>query len=158
MSWSVVAAHPRHINRVANAMRVHDRLECRALGVSPKHALRRALKASVLSWTILHDGKPMAMFGVAPANLMEGIGSPWLLSADGIEKAIRQIVKVGPRFVEAMQDDFPRLENMIAVENRGGVWMIRSLGFELEGDVVHIGGVPFRRFSRVRPCASIPQR
>jgi hypothetical protein len=123
------------------------------MGSSPKAALRRAFKASILAWTILDDGKPVSMFGVAPASLMDGIGSPWMLSVEGIERAIRQIVKIGPLFVSAMHDDFPRLENLIAVENRGAIWMIRALGFALEGDVVQIGGVPFRRFSRARPCA-----
>lgn len=156
MTWSVEAAHPRHINRIANAMRPADEVECRALGSSPKDALRRAVKASVLAWTILEDGRPMGMFGVAPASLIDGIGSPWMLSASGIERCARDILKRGPRFISAMHDDFPRLENMIALQNRGAIRLIYALGFVLEGEVVQIGGVPFRRFSRARPCA-IPQ-
>lgn len=158
MSWSVAPAHASHIGRIANRMRPADVAECRALGKEPKAALRAAYAASSLSWTAMLEGRPEAMFGLACHDLMGGVGSPWLLGTEAVPKGARHLVRWGPHFVAAMQREYPRLENAVAAENAPAVRLLEALGFDIETETVVIGGMPFRRFSRVRELCVTPQR
>ena len=54
-------------------------MECAVFKHTPRQALRLGLANSYLSFTVLIDGKPEAMFGVVTASLIEGSGTPWLL-------------------------------------------------------------------------------
>jgi hypothetical protein len=148
--WQVVPARPAHVARIAKRMRPHDVRECFAFGRSPKQALRAALAASPLSWTALLDGKPVAMFGLAPADMMSGVGAPWMLGTDEVPKGARKLLSWGPHFVEAMQREFPTLANYVSEENRQAHRLLRAFGFDIEADSVILGDLPFRRFQRVR--------
>lgn len=146
--WTVEAARPGHVNRIANRMREIDKRECGAFKHTPKQALRLALAASSLSWVALYHGQPEAMFGLRIASLIAGVGQPWLLGTDKLDRGMRELVAWSPRFVAAMQGETPRLENHVAVENRRSIRYLRHLGFVFDDEPVTIGGVPMLRFSK----------
>lgn len=146
--WSIQPAHIRHINRLANRMREVDRVECLATGRQPKQALRHCLNGSTLAWTVLKDGKPVGMFGVLPLSIIEGRGAPWFLGTDELLTGARQWIKWGPGFVEAMQGDFPRLQNIVAIDNHRAIRVLKALGFAVSTETVIVGDVAMVRFSK----------
>jgi len=129
-------------------MRTIDAAECAAVGHTPKQALRSSLKASTFALTVLLDDRPVAMLGVTPYSVLEGIGSPWLLGTDEVLKGARQFLTVGPRVVEAMQREWPRLENYVGAENRQAIRVLHMLQFDVSPEVVLIGGVAMKLFSK----------
>lgn len=143
----VVAASPAHVGRIASRMRAIDAAECAAFGRSPKQALRAGLQGSVASWTALVDGRPEAMFGVAPASMIDGRGRPWLLGTDVVPLAGPALMRLGRRHLAAMHRLFPRLENMVSARNEAAVRWLAHLGFEF-GDEAVIGGETMREFWR----------
>ena len=123
-----------------------DRVECAAGGRSPKEALRISLRASVMAWTALVDGKPVAMWGVTPVNLMDGIGSPWMLGSDEARQFPRAFYVGGARSLPVMLSCFPRLENHVAVANEAAIRLLDKWGFVVGGEVVTRRGVDFVPF------------
>ena len=147
MRWTVKPAHASHINRIAKRMRTVDVAECAAVGSDPKTALRSGLRISTFALTVLCDDRPVAMLGVAPGNVMEGVGVPWLLATDEALKAGRQFAAWGPRIVERMRVEWPRLENYVGADNVRAIRVLKRLGFDLDREVVIVGGLEMRRFS-----------
>ena len=127
-------------------MREADAQECLAWGRSPKQALRIGLRASVLSFTALQVGKPIAMFGVTPINAIEGQGRAWFLGTDAILGCARDLLTVGPAVIEAMHRRFRRLENWVSTDNRRAIRLLGRWGFELGDDTMTVRGVEFRPF------------
>lgn len=148
--WSVRPSTYAEINRLARRMRAADVREVGAVGHTPKQALVDGYRGSVLCWTAWNDDRPVAMFGLTPLNMIEGRAAPWLLGTDEVLKGARLLMRWGPRFVEGMQRDFPRLENAVAADNRPALRLLVALGFDIDDEIVHIGDVPMRRFSRGR--------
>ncbi len=146
--WTVEAARPGHVNRIANRMRSIDRLECAAFGHTAKQGVRGAFNASFMCWTAMRHGEPEAMFGLVIASVLAGVGRPWLLGTDRLEEGMRELVTWSPRFVEAMQRETPTLENHVAVENARSIRYLRRLGFAFDPEPVTIGGVQMLRFSK----------
>lgn len=145
--WTVKPARPSHVARIAKRMRAVDQAECAAVGSSPKAALRSGLRISTFALTVLCDDRPVAMLGVAPGNVMEGVGVPWLLATDEALKAGRQFATWGPKIVAAMCSEWPRLENYVGAENVRAIRVLRRLGFDLDRELVIVGGLKMRRFS-----------
>lgn len=129
-------------------MRLIDAAECLAVGHTPKQALRSSLKVSTFALTIMLNGRPVAMLGVTPYSVLEGMGSPWLLGTDEVLKGARQFLTVGPRVVEAMQREWPKLSNYVGAENRPAIRVLLRLGFDVSPEVVVIGGLAMRLFTK----------
>jgi hypothetical protein len=75
----LVPASLKHVGPIATRMRAADVEEVGAMGRTPKQALRLGLRASVDCMTVLIDGRPEAMLGLTPKNLLEGEGMAWML-------------------------------------------------------------------------------
>lgn len=146
--WTVKASNYGDINRIANRMRAVDRVECEAVGHSPKAALVAAFRSSSLCWTVLADGKPCAIFGVAAISAIEGRGAVWMLGTDEITAARKPWLAWAPQYLGAMHRAFQKLENWISVENDASARWLRKLQFRFDEETVLIGGVPHRRFYR----------
>lgn len=148
MRWSLRPSRHGDVVRIAKNMREIDRRECEAMGVRPKAALHISRKASTWSLTALYDGEPVAMFGVTGQSVVDGVGSPWMLATDGAKLGAKAVALMGPDLVQAMHDDWPHLWNRVAAENRIAIRLLEYLGFTVEPDVVHIGGLAMRNFRR----------
>lgn len=146
MTVAIIPAEPRHIGHVAARMREADRVEVGALGMTPKHALRRSLRVSSLAWTATLNGRPEAMLGVMPVSLLDGHGAPWMLGTDEVMRNPRALLEWGPVLVSAMLSQFTRLENMVAAGNVKAVRLLIRLGFTVMPWTETVGGVEFRRF------------
>lgn len=137
--------------RVATIMRPIDVEECRACGHTPLEALIEAQRVSALCWTGEIDGWPEAMFGVAPASLIGGLGAPWLLGSNKARKAQRQFLREAPKYLAKIEALFPRLEGMVSVRNTAAIRWLARMGFSVEDWYqVNMGGEPFYRFVKGR--------
>lgn len=141
-------AEPSHVNRIANNMREDDRIECQALGRTPKQALRQGLRNSTFALTALYDDEPAAMFGVAPGNAIEGVGRPWFLGTEQVFGCAKPLLIMAAPIMAEMHRHFRRLENIVSCRNRRAIRMLGRWGFELGGEAMTIGGVEFVPFWR----------
>lgn len=145
----VVPAKPQHVGPIAVRMREVDKLECEAMGHSPKGALRNGLLGSTIVWTVMIDGRPEAMMGASPICLLGGRGRPWLLMTDVAVQQRKSLVRLSKLYVRQMHMHYPVLENWVAAENILAIRYLARLGFAI-GSVDVIGGLPMRPFVRHR--------
>jgi hypothetical protein len=143
------AASHAHVGRIANRMREIDQAECAAFGRSPKQALRLGLIGSSFAVTAMLDGSPHAMFGVTPANSLEGIGRPWFLGSDAVLSCARPLLEIGPGVIALMHRRFGRLENLVSVRNERAIRLLKRWGFIVEADALPINGEAMLPFWRV---------
>lgn len=145
----VVPARPIHVNRIANRLRAIDKLECAAMGHTPKDALRWGLIGSTVAWTVLIDGVPEAMMGATPISLLEGIGRPWLLMTDVAGKQHVSLVRLGRVYTEHLHRHYSLLTNWIHADNDRTIRYLSRLGYAV-GAVDVIRGHAMRPFVRTR--------
>lgn len=141
-----VPANSSHIGRIAAAMGKWDRIECEAGGHSAKTGLRESFRLSSMAWSALIDGHPVAMWGVCAVNVLEGLGTPWMLGSDQARRHPKAFYVGGARTLPIMLRCFPRLENHVAVGNKGAIRLLGRWGFEVGGTVVTKRGVDFIPF------------
>lgn len=139
-----------HIGPIATRLREADRIECAALGRTPKQALRIGLIASLNPITVLIDGRPEAMMGVMPTSMMSGSGVVWMLGTEALYDHKRAFLALGPHVVDAMLDDFRRLENIVSADNARAIRFLRWLGFIVGGNAEMHSGVAFVPFHKSR--------
>lgn len=133
---------------VAANMREADRREVWASSRStPGQAIRESLRVSTSAWVAYYDGHPVGVFGVAPLNMIAGIGSPWLLGADELVKRPVRFLRRCRPYVRKMLQVYPKLVNHVDDRNEASKEWLRWLGFEL-GEPEPYGpfGLPFRPF------------
>lgn len=150
MTLELVRASPAHVGRIANRMRSADVIECRAMGFTPKAALRMALRSSSICVTAKVGGLPEAMFGMVVISALSGEGSPWMLGTEAIYDHPREMLRGAPPILAAMLDSTPRLSNLVAVENARAIRFLRRLGFSFQEEVIMIAGTEFITFDMER--------
>lgn len=152
MRCALVPVTRSHVDAVASKMRTCDRAEIWASSHSaPRAALRRGVAASSMTLTGIVDGRPVCVMGVAPASLLSGIGTPWMLSTAALERAARPMLRLSLPLIDAMNERFPRLVNYVDNRNVKTIRWLDWLGFEIGEPSPHgLEGLLFRRFERIR--------
>lgn len=131
---------------VAHA-RAADVAEVEAAGLTYASALEQSVARS--DWTAVGDfgGRPLCVFGVAPASLLGGIGLPWMLGAEGLEAEFRTFLVHCPRVMAAFRASYPRLVNFVDERNATAIRWLRWLGFQFDDTRLPALGtafIPFR--------------
>lgn len=158
MSCTFVYARLTHVGWLASNLRAMDRIECEALGRTPKDALRNGLRCSLQPLTALDDQrKPGAMMGVVPISMIEGEGRVWLLGTEAIYDHGRDLIAYGPWIIRHWLRTFRSLENIIAAENVRAIRLLRHWGFSFNDEPRMHGGVEFLPF-RIERAAIQAQR
>ena len=133
---------------IAENMRQPDREELWAsAGLQPAPALRISVAISdAFVWT--DKGVPFAAAGVSGETSITGVGVPWLLGTDAIERWPRRVAFIARRQLRDWQQRFDRLENHTHVRNIAMIKLLEKLGFSIE-DAKPWGryGEYFHRFS-----------
>lgn len=142
-------ASPAHIGSISARMRDADRIECAAFRLTPKDALRQAMRGASIAATAFVDGRPEAMLGASCLNAIEGIGRPWMLATDRAFDCARPMLVLGPEIVGQLHGRFTRLENMVWRGNARAIRMLRRWGFTIGEDAVVHGGLEFLPFWRI---------
>jgi len=134
---------------IANNMRKSDALEVWASHRhTPIEAMQNSFNVSALRWTIEHNRKPVAMFGVGVPSAMSDSGYPWLLGTDLMYAVRFEFLKWSKYYVEVMRSLFDHLENWVDARNTLSVRWLRWCGFEIK-DAEPWGPdqIPFHYFS-----------
>lgn len=150
MTVELVAASLTHVGPIATRMRTDDVLECRAMGLTPKAALRTALRSSSICVTAKVDGRPEAMFGLVVTNALCGAGSPWMLGTEAIYDHPREMLRGAGPVIAAMVDSTPSLSNVVSAGNARAIRFLRRLGFNIREGVIVIAGTEFLAFDMER--------
>lgn len=104
-------------------------------GANPSAALQRGVEHSTVCWTAEVDGVPASMFGVG--SLGEGVGCPWLLGSDLIDRNPRAFVRHARHYIRRMLDLYPTLRNFVHAENHRAVRWLTRAGFQILPAVPH---------------------
>ncbi|HVJ40147.1 MAG TPA: hypothetical protein VM639_01570 [Dongiaceae bacterium] len=130
--YHVVAARPVHVDRMAGIMRESDRQEVwAAAGLTPSAGLEISLASSLYAWTWLIDDIPACMFGIGSESLLSGVGMPWLLSADPVDRHRLAFLKYYRPFLARMRADFPLLVNWVDARYAAAIRWLGWMGFTL---------------------------
>lgn len=113
---------------------------------SPYKALRKGLDAKGMSWTIIVDGVPIGMIGVARGTLLSDTGTPWLLGTDALVDDRKLFLRVSRVILKNMSRGYKMLENYVSTENKASFCWLRHLGFNIGEEVKSVTGVVFKRF------------
>jgi hypothetical protein len=143
----LVPASPAHVGTIATRMRPDDVVECRALGRTPKDALRIGLRTSVEAWTAKVDGRAEAMFGVVVTSALGGAGTPWMLGSEAVYRHPREMLRFGPLILSRWLDSTPSLSNVISLGNTRALRMLRRWGCQTGGEVIVFAGTEFVTFT-----------
>ncbi len=149
MNKIVVQAHTDHIFWLANNMARADREECEAVGMGPFKALSESLERSAAAWTgMVGDSRPVCMFGVTPMDILAGVGSPWLLGTEELQKYAVTFLKLNRQYLAKMLDLFPHLVNYVDARHTRAIRWLKWLGFRFDPEPVPYGiwKMPFYRF------------
>lgn len=132
---------------IAN-LRESDMTECQAYGTPDIPAgIRSSVKTSVLCWSGFIDGELAAILGVAPVNVLAGVGSPWMLGTPVLDAHSRVLVRAVPPYTARMLKAFPHLVNFVHAENTTSVRWLQRIGFTLhEAQPFGRLGAPFHKF------------
>ena len=159
MAVSVVPVTAGVIADLLPRLRPVDRLELDCMGSGDPFADIAALvRRSRRARAAYMDGHLVCIFGVRVTTELSDVGNPWALMTRAVDiPAIKREFVPGSRIaVDWLGQDFRRLWNLVAEENRTAIRWLRWLGFRFDGRWVELKGYRFLHFDmEVGPCASI---
>lgn len=111
--------------------------------------MREGARCSTLLWTIEVDGEPAGLFGATPGD---GFGVPWMLGTPALERAPKQLTRLGRTYVRLMSDKYATLVNYVDARSLKSVYWLARLGFTVQKETEPYGafGLPFHRFGMKR--------
>lgn len=144
----IIPAAMDHVAPIAERMRPADVAEVLASsGKSPYEALMFSLTGSAQAWTAALDGQPEVMFGVADLNILTGLGAPWLLGTDAVERNYRQFLRRSLSWREQLSERYSVLRNFVDDRNEVSKRWLSWMGFTLFDPIpVGVNGEMFRMF------------
>jgi hypothetical protein len=121
---------PGDINALLANMRKKDIEECKAFGMSPGRALRRAVKSALYAKSAWLDGKIVAMWGVSGPVISE-VGGAWMLTGNGVETIPLTFVHIAMQELEEMHKYKKALTGHVAADYHEAVRLLSILGFSI---------------------------
>lgn len=98
---------------------------------TPEQALAAGARNGLFTLVALFDGAPVCVFGVVPVSALSGVGAPWMVATDRLDRHARQFVRHCRPVVAEMSAIFPVLRNLVDARNTRAVRWLRWLGFTL---------------------------
>jgi hypothetical protein len=108
-----------------------------ASNMTPLQALESGAKNSMLSWTATIDDEIICMLGVTPISLLNGIGCPWLLGSNLIDKHAGAFIKTSAAYIPRMLEVFPHLFNLVDARNKKAIRWLKRAGFLVHEPIEH---------------------
>jgi hypothetical protein len=144
--YEVVPATESHARALGVAMRESDCLEVWAGSRHlPVEAALQSVKASDAAWALLIEDEVAVLFGVAPADMIAGVGVVWALTADAVDKHPRIWHRVAKEVLPYFLTQYPVLINMVHASNTRSLRWLKKMGFKVAPSPIHAGpvGEPF---------------
>lgn len=103
---------------------------------------------SLYCWSAVdQDGRLVAMLGVVAADLLGGLGVPWMLGTDLVEQQQRALVRLSRAYIPRMMQALPKLVNYVDARNERAIRFLRHAGFYVAKAEPHGPlGLPFHPF------------
>jgi hypothetical protein len=87
------------------------------------------------------------MFGVADLNILTGLGAPWLLGTDAVDRNYRQFLRRSLSWREQLSQRYDVLRNFVDDRNEVSKRWLEWMGFTLFDPIpVGVNGEMFRMF------------
>ncbi|MCK0554655.1 hypothetical protein KFO32_16565 [Pantoea ananatis] len=149
---SIVSATPEHAAELVSNVRQADIEEFESgWSMTPTQVLEYGLNRSAFCWAGLIDGEVVAVFGVTPASILTGYGTPWLIASDKLETHSRVFIRHSRPLLAGILESFPRLENYVDARNIAAKQWLHWLGFKLDEPApAGPNGMLFHRFTLER--------
>lgn len=114
-------------------------------GKSPVAALAMSIRKSSHCWTVMIDGKPAAIWGVADLNVLGGVVAVWLLGTDAIERHPGAFARRSVAFKDQLFTRYKIMRNVVDARNLVSIRWLKWLGAEFS-DAFDIRGHAFMLF------------
>ena len=151
-----VLATPEHVLELSPRMRAADREELLACGYpSVEEALYVAIEISNgFAFACYFDDQLAFLWGAAPEGT-KGVGVPWLLTSDLVEKFQFSFWAESKAVLPLILQKFPRLVNVVHAKHTASVRYLNRLGFIVEkAEPFGKKGEDFHKFTmEVAECA-----
>lgn len=142
----IVTARASHVRPIAARMRQADVDEVQASsGRSALVALAFSYRKSSFARTVLVNGQPEMMFGVGDLNVLAGVGAPWLLGTDAVERNFRVFLRGSIDWRNQLLARYSVMRNLVDDRNVVSKRWLQWLGFRLL-DPIEYRGHTFRIF------------
>ncbi|WP_338506408.1 hypothetical protein VRB95_11030 [Erwinia aphidicola] len=145
----IIPTTQQHIDELLPHVRQADKDEFWATAMmTADQVLQYGLKHSTGCWTGLADGAVVTIFGVTPASLLTGYGTPWLVASDRLDQYSRAFIRHSRPLLAAMLTRFPRMENYVDARNTAAKQWLHWMGFTIH-DPEPAGPfeLPFHKFT-----------
>jgi hypothetical protein len=143
------AAVPGDADTLLRELRDCDRREAEAAAGVDRvdFVLRYTVGASLAAWCCEQDGQLVALFGVASLSVVGGVGVPWMMGTDRLDRLPRAVMTQTRAYIPHMLVLFPHLTNFVDARNQRSIRLLKWLGFELHPAAPYgVQGLPFHRF------------
>lgn len=153
----IIKATKAHIERLLPHVRQADIDEFYAMSMlSPREVLEKGILQSTKAWAGIIDGEVITIFGVSPGSILTGIGVPWLVGSDLLEKYQKIFLRRCRPVLNSMLAIYPELINYVDARNHVAKGWLHWLGFKLEeAKPTGVLNYSFHRFSmRVESCVT----
>lgn len=136
------------IEPIARTARQADRDEIEeGCGQTIESALTLGLRSSVAPMVIEWDGSPLAAFGDVSYSPGAGIGIPWLVSTNDIERHPRAFLRACRPLVAQMLERHLTLINYVDARNTAAIRWLEWLGFSMASPTPYgTNQILFRQF------------
>ena len=124
---------------VAEYMRKADITEVyRSSGKGPLESLDIGLEVSTRCMSLVVNGVPIAIFGIASSALgrlgNEGeYGSIWMLGTDELVKKQKIMMQLAGPFIDALSEGYVAIGNYVDAENTVHIAWLKRMGFKFIG-------------------------
>lgn len=130
MNGSVKFASRGDIEAIlADGLREADLRELESLGITPRESLERGFDLSAPAMTVLVDGRPAGMFGVAPDPRFPQAGIIWFLGTDRLLGISRQFLRESQDWLSFLTGKYQVLANAVHEDNELHIKWLKWLGF-----------------------------
>jgi hypothetical protein len=126
---------------VGARLRAGDAAEVLLFGLDGVQAIEQSMRDSLASECIVLDGEPAAVLGLLMPDLTSGVGVPWILTTEAVERHPVAFGRASRRILNRALDVAHRLENVCDARYTRSLAWIEWLGFWIEPEQAG-----FRRF------------
>lgn len=149
MAVTVCPITPAVVDELLPQMRPIDRLELDCMGTGDARGdLLRLAATSRRARAAYMDGDLVCIFGVKAVTEMSDTGNPWAMLTRAVDapRVRREFVHGSRVGVDWLGQDFRRLWNLVAEDNRTARRWLAWLGFRFDGRAVDLRGHRFLHF------------
>lgn len=136
----IVPVTSAHIRELGVCMRDSDAAEVWAMSRQlPVEAVQKSVGCSRDAWALTANGETLAVFGLATADLLSGVGVPWALTGEALDRYPIAAVDASRRILAYFLELYPILVNVIHERNGRALRWARRVGFKVAQEPAPIG-------------------